>query len=345
MVSRVPRPLAVSLGDPAGVGPDIVMAAWQVRKERDISPFFVIGDPDVLEARALRLGIDTPLRACSPQDALDVFDAALPVIPLPSGVAVKPGKPAPATAPSTIEAIRRAVETVQTGEASAVVTCPIAKSVLYASGFTFPGHTEYLAALAAPNGETPPLPVMMIAGPELKTVPVTIHIPLSEVPTRLTGDLIATACRIVDRDMRARFGLSSPRIAIAGLNPHAGENGALGTEDDAVIRPTVKLLASEGLNVTGPLPADTMFHKSARETYDVAVCMYHDQALIPAKALGFDDAVNVTLGLPFIRTSPDHGTAFAIAGTGKARPDSMIAALKMAADMAKKAEAANNERI
>ena len=326
--------LAVSQGDPAGVGPDVVLGAWQQRSAREIPPFIFVGSPAVLSDRAKALGIEAPLRECTFAEATSCFDRAIPVLRLEAGADVVAGKPDVETAHTTIEAIRLAAEATMQGSAGAVVTCPIAKSVLYEAGFKFPGHTEYLAALAAASGDEPPLPVMMIAGPELKTVPVTIHIPLADVPSRLTKDLIIRTCRIVDRDLKARFGLRAPRLAVSGLNPHAGEDGALGKEDGAIILPAIKILQSEGINAVGPLPADTMFHKAARETYDIAVCMYHDQALIPAKALGFDDAVNVTLGLPFIRTSPDHGTAYSIAGTGKARADSMIAALKMAADMA-----------
>jgi 4-hydroxythreonine-4-phosphate dehydrogenase len=215
-----------------------------------------------------------------------------------------------------------------------VVTCPIAKKTLYEAGFAFPGHTEFLAALAEKATGEKALPVMMLAGPELRTVPVTIHIPLAEVAERLTGEAIFATGRIVAKALAERFGIARPRLAVAGLNPHAGEAGAIGREDEEVVRPAVEALRAEGIEAFGPLPADTMFHPRARAGYDAALCMYHDQALIPAKMIGFDEAVNVTLGLPFIRTSPDHGTAFDIAGTGKARPDSLIAALKLAHDMA-----------
>jgi 4-hydroxythreonine-4-phosphate dehydrogenase len=220
------------------------------------------------------------------------------------------------------------------GRAAAVTTNPIAKKSLYDSGFGFPGHTEFLAHLAqAATGEAR-LPVMMLAGPELRTVPVTIHVPLAKVPGLLSTDLIVATARVVAADLTLRFGIARPRLAIAGLNPHAGEDGAMGEEDRSVIAPAVAILAAEGIAAFGPLPADTMFHPQARATYDAALCMYHDQALIPAKTLAFDKAVNVTLGLPFVRTSPDHGTAFDIAGTGKARADSLIAALKLAARLA-----------
>ena len=226
------------------------------------------------------------------------------------------------------------MELTRAGRTAAVVTCPIAKSILYSAGFRFPGHTEYLADLAADADGKAPLPVMMIASPLLRTVPVTIHIPLIRIAEDLTEELIVETCRITARDLTARFGIAAPRLAVSGLNPHAGEGGALGKEDDAIVRPAIERLRAEGIDAFGPLPADTMFHAAARATYDVAICMYHDQALIPAKTLAFDDGVNVTLGLPFIRTSPDHGTAFSIASTGKAKPDSLVAALRMAAEMA-----------
>jgi 4-hydroxythreonine-4-phosphate dehydrogenase len=226
------------------------------------------------------------------------------------------------------------VELTTAARTRAVVTNPIAKSVLYASGFDFPGHTEYLADLASQNAGHAVTPVMLLAGPSLRVAPVTIHIPLRQVPDALTTDAIVETTRIVARDLGRRFGLARPRIAVSGLNPHAGEDGALGREDGEIILPAIALLKAEGLDVTGPLPADTMFHAEARAGYDAAICMYHDQALIPAKTLGFHDSVNVTLGLPFIRTSPDHGTAFSLAGKGQARADSLVAALNLAAKMA-----------
>ncbi len=329
--------LALTQGDPAGVGPDIAIAAWLKRDASNLAPFIYVGDPRVLADRAQHLGLAANIAECEFDRAVSTFSEALPVFAIDAGADVTPGKPDSKTANATIEAIRIAVSAVQAGRASAVVTCPIAKSVLYDAGFAFPGHTEFLAALANPNGQ-PPRPVMMIAGPQLRTVPVTIHIPLSHVPDALTQALIEETCRIVHHDMKRRFGLARPRLALSGLNPHAGEDGALGKEDDLVIRPAIEALRAEGINAFGPLPADTMFHERARADYDVAICMYHDQALIPAKTLSFDDGVNVTLGLPFIRTSPDHGTAFGIAGSGKARPDSLIAALKMAEQMASYSE-------
>lgn len=325
--------LALSIGDPSGIGPDVALAAYARRLDLKLPPFLLIADPAQIVARAKLLGLDVRVRKCGPDDAMDAFVEALPILPLQNRHSETPGTPHLENAAGTIEAIDRAVELTVSGKTTAVVTCPIAKKPLYDAGFRFPGHTEYLAHLAAPRGGAVPLPVMMLAGPLLRTVPVTIHIPLHDVTTQLTTKLIVETARIVDRDLRTRVGIANPRLAVAGVNPHAGEGGALGEEDDAIIRPAIEQLVAEGINAVGPLPADTMFHPAARETYDVALCMYHDQALIPAKALGFDDSVNVTLGLPFIRTSPDHGTAFGIAGTGKARPDSLIAALRMAARM------------
>jgi 4-hydroxythreonine-4-phosphate dehydrogenase len=322
------------MGDPAGIGPDVTLAAWSKRRAVGLPPFLLIADPDVIEARAVALGMAVRIAEATPSTAAQLFDDALPVLPLPCNAPVVAGKPDSAAAQAVIGSIEKAVELTLSRACSAVVTNPIAKAVLYAAGFGFPGHTEFLADLAIRATGEAVMPVMMLAGPKLRAIPVTIHMPLRKVPEVLTSELILRTVRIVDRDLRHRFGFVRPRLAVSGLNPHAGEGGALGAEDDAIVRPAIDRLAAEGLAVTGPLPADTMFHDRARATYDAAICMYHDQALIPAKALGFDDSVNVTLGLPFIRTSPDHGTAFPLAGTGEARPDSLIAALKLAAEMA-----------
>jgi 4-hydroxythreonine-4-phosphate dehydrogenase len=250
-------------------------------------------------------------------------------------VTAEPGAPDASSAPAALASIRRAVADVIEGAASAVVTNPIAKSVLYRNGFAEPGHTEFLGKLAAEASGRSMHPVMMLWSPELAVVPITIHLPLRDVPTVLTTDLILTTGWIVARDLRERFGIAHPRLAIAGLNPHAGEEGALGKEDAAVVAPAVAALRAEGIDARGPLPADTMFNARAREAYDAALCMYHDQALIPIKTVAFDHAVNVTLGLPFVRTSPDHGTAFDIAGTGKANETSLAAALQLAKRLAK----------
>jgi 4-hydroxythreonine-4-phosphate dehydrogenase len=253
------------------------------------------------------------------------------VVALGLPATAEPGEPDATSAPAAIASIDRAVADVVSGVAAAVVTNPVAKSVLYKGGFTDPGHTEYLAKLSFQQTGNPAWPVMMLWSPEVAVVPVTIHVPFQEVPQRLTRDLIFETGRVVARDLIDRFGIVQPRLAIAGLNPHAGEEGAMGKEDATVVRPAIERLIADGIDARGPLPADTMFHEAARKTYDAALCMYHDQALIPIKTLAFDHAVNVTLGLPFVRTSPDHGTAFDIAGTGKANPSSLVAALKLAA--------------
>jgi 4-hydroxythreonine-4-phosphate dehydrogenase len=252
-------------------------------------------------------------------------------VPLEASVSALPGKPDASSAPAAIASIRRAVADVLAGNAAAVVTNPVAKNVLYRSGFAEPGHTEFLAKLAQDATGMQLRPVMMLWAPELAVVPVTIHLPLRDVVSRLTSDLIVESGKIVERDLRERFRIARPRLAVAGLNPHAGEAGSLGEEDHMIVEPAVKRLQSDGIDVIGPLPADSLFHARARATYDVALCMYHDQALIPIKTLAFDHAVNVTLGLPFVRTSPDHGTAFDIAGTGGAKPLSLVAAILLAA--------------
>jgi 4-hydroxythreonine-4-phosphate dehydrogenase len=325
------RPLALTLGEPAGIGPDITLAAWRRRAELGLPPFYLLADPDFLAERARLLGIEVPLRVLAPEDAPHAFASALPVVALAETVTASPGKPDATSAPAAINSIRRAVGDVFAGRAHAVVTNPVAKAVLYRTGFAEPGHTEFLAKLAQEHTGRPWHPVMMLWSDELAVVPVTIHLPVREVPGRLTTDLIVKTGRIVARDLKERFGIPRPRLALAGLNPHAGEEGALGEEDSAIVAPAIEQLRAEGIDARGPLPADTMFHAAARRTYDAALAMYHDQALIPIKTLAFDHAVNVTLGLPFVRTSPDHGTAFDIAGTGRADPASLVAALKLAA--------------
>lgn len=327
-------PLALTQGDPAGIGPELALSAWQRREALALPAFAAIADLDHLARLARRLGRDVPLRACDWSDAVGCFADALPVIPLEQpAVAVEPGRPDSAHAAGTIASIATAVAAVRRGDASAVVTNPIAKSVLYEAGFTHPGHTEYLAHLAGDGGPEP-RPVMMLWCEELAVVPVTIHVPLRAVPGLLTSELIVETGRIVADALTRHFGIAAPRIAVSGLNPHAGENGALGTEDDAIIRPAIEALRGLRIDARGPFAADTMFHARARAGYDAALAMYHDQALIPIKTIAFDEGVNVTLGLPFIRTSPDHGTAFDIAGRGIARADSLCAALRLAARMA-----------
>ena len=327
----MPSPLALTLGEPAGIGPDITFAAWRRRAELGLAPFYLLADPAFVARRAERIAPDVTIAVVEPQAAGAAFETALPVVDIGVTVSAEPGHPDRSSAPAALTAIRRAVADVSTGVASAIVTNPIAKNVLYRSGFAEPGHTEYLGKLVEEATGVAVQPVMMLWSPELAVVPVTIHLALKDVVARLTTDLIVETGRIVARDLRDRFDIARPRLAIAGLNPHAGEDGALGDEDQTVVRPAVERLRSEGINARGPLPANSLFHEAARASYDVALAMYHDQALIPIKTLAFDHAVNVTLGLPFVRTSPDHGTAFDIAGTGRADPASLIAALQLAA--------------
>ena len=321
-------PLALTMGDPAGIGPEIALAAWRRRSAGD-APFFLLASAGHVAAIATRIGAEAPIIETEPGRAASVIGSGLPVVPLANPVAAEPGRPDARNAAATIESIARGVEAVREGAARAVVTNPIAKSVLYQAGFGFPGHTEYLGELAKAWGG-PSFPVMMIWSEALAVVPVTIHLALAEAIRALDTDLILRTARVVDRDLRARFGIAKPRLAFAGLNPHAGEGGAMGREEIAIIAPAIAALKAEGIAAVGPLPADTMFHAAARAGYDVALTMYHDQGLIPVKTLAFDEGVNVTLGLPFLRTSPDHGTAFDIAGRGIANPSSLIAALRLA---------------
>jgi 4-hydroxythreonine-4-phosphate dehydrogenase len=326
--------LALTLGEPAGIGPDLALTIWQSRAEFDIPPFYIIAEPDFLGRRAAQLGLRIPIERASAADAAAIFRDALPVAALDVSISAESGKPDASSAPAAIAAIRRGVADVMAGSAAAIVTNPIAKNVLYNSGFAEPGHTEFLAKLVQETSGKVLRPVMMLWSLELAVVPVTIHLPLREIFKHLSSELIVETGRIVARDLNKRFGLARPRLAIAGLNPHAGEAGTLGEEDRAIVAPAVAALVAEGIDAKGPLPADSMFHEGARASYDAALCMYHDQALIPIKTLAFDHAVNVTLGLPFVRTSPDHGTAFDIAGTGTADPTSLIAALRLAARLA-----------
>jgi len=328
------QPLALTLGEPAGIGPDLALAVWHRRVELNVPPFYVAADPQFLGRRAVSLGLNVPLSVVNPEAAVAAFHTALPVVALDVAASAEPGRPDRSSAPAALASIRRAVADVMRGAAAAVVTNPVAKNVLYKSGFAEPGHTEFLAKLVQEATGKVLRPVMLLWSPELAVVPVTIHLPLREIFKELTTELIVETGRIVARDLRTRFQLARPRLAIAGLNPHAGEDGALGEEDRAIVAPAVAQLASEGIEAHGPMPADSMFHEAARATYDVALCMYHDQALIPIKTLAFDHAVNATLGLPFVRTSPDHGTAFDIAGTGRADPASLVAALRLAARLA-----------
>ncbi len=327
------KPLALTSGEPAGIGPDIALEAWLRRAELDLPPFYLLGDRGFFAERAKILGLKIELADVRPEDARVTFANALPVVATGESATARPGLPDVTSANAALASIRHAVDHVRSGQASAVVTNPIAKSVLYRAGFRHPGHTEFLAELAADGGAAPQ-PVMMLWSPTLAVIPVTIHVSLRDALADLTTELIVSTARIAVADLKARFGIDAPRLAVSGLNPHAGEDGSLGTEDITVVAPAIDILRRDGINARGPLPADTMFHAAARKTYDCAICMYHDQALIPIKTIAFEDAVNVTLGLPFIRTSPDHGTAFDIAGTGKANPSSLVAALRLAARMA-----------
>jgi len=328
------KPLALTSGEPAGIGPDITIKAWQRRKQEALPPFYLLGDADLVHRRAKAMGAAIPLVEINcPEDAITAFADHLPVLATGHSATAGPGRPDDSSAEAVLASIRQAVSDVTSGRAGAVVTNPIAKAVLYRAGFRHPGHTEFLAELAAENGLIPQ-PVMLLWSPTLAVVPVTIHVSLSEAIAQLSTELIVATCRIAVRDLHRRFGIAGPRLALTGLNPHAGEDGTIGSEERTIIAPAVDALRAEGIDARGPLPADTMFHDAARRTYDCAICMYHDQALIPIKTLAFDDAVNVTLGLPFVRTSPDHGTAFDIAGSGRANPASLIAALHLAARMA-----------
>lgn len=316
-------PIALSCGEPAGIGPELAVSAWS--ELRADCPFFWIGDPRHLPDGTPVAMLDDPAQAGM------ASAKAFPVLPLPFAVPATPGIPSPENAAGVIHAIKRGVELVQSGAASALCTAPIHKKALVdGAGFAYPGHTEFLAALAGVDRV-----VMMLAGPELRVVPTTIHIALSDVPKVLTPDLLSDTLRITHDGLQHQFGIATPRIAVAGLNPHSGEGGMMGHEEMDWITDLVTQHAAQGMAVTGPHPADTLFHARARAGYDAAVCMYHDQALIPIKTLDFDRGVNVTLGLPFIRTSPDHGTAFDIAGQGIANPTSLIEALKLAQDMAR----------
>jgi 4-hydroxythreonine-4-phosphate dehydrogenase len=336
-MDRANKALALTLGDPAGIGPDVTLLAFAARRASTIPPFALIGDPDVLAERACMLGLAVRIETIGDASAaLSVFAEALPVLPVPVAGKVVAGRPSPAAAPAVRQSIEQAVALVCDGAASALVTNPISKAMLTRAGFGFPGHTEFLAAFAGLDTSDA---VMMLIGGGLKVVPVTIHIPLKEVTGALTTARIVETLLITARDVGRYFGVARPRIAVTGLNPHAGEDGTMGSEEIEIIVPAIEAARRQVPDVTGPHPADTLFHAEARKTYDVAVAMYHDQALIPVKTLAFDTGVNVTLGLPFVRTSPDHGTAFALAGTAEASPRSLIEALRLADAMQRNAGA------
>jgi 4-hydroxythreonine-4-phosphate dehydrogenase len=334
-VSRLPDPpLAISLGDPAGIGPEVIAKCWDNRSAFGLPPFVAIGDP-----RSVAAVWDGPIEiVADPRETDAAFDYGLPLIQVPAAQADLPGHPSVAGAHCSLDALELAVGLARSGSAGAVVTGPVAKEQLYAIGFQHPGQTEFVAERC---GVSPGNVVMMLAGPTLRTVPVTTHLEFVEVPQRLTSTLIESRGRATLRGLQRNFGIAQPRLAVSGLNPHAGEGGSLGREEIEIIAPAIAALAAEGWMVSGPHPADTMFHARARANYDAALCMYHDQALIPVKALHFEEAVNVTLGLPIVRTAPDHGTAFDIAGQDRADPRPMAAAIRMAAESAAvRAEAA-----
>ncbi len=322
------KPLAISMGEPAGLGPDLLLRLYAERATRNLPPFIVFGHAEFLAERAKRLGLDITIVEARADGAADLFGHALPVISIDGVVEDRPGEAQSTSAPVVIGAIEGAVAAVMTGECRALITAPIHKGALYQAGFRHPGHTEFLAELCGAK-----LPVMMLAHEDLRTVPLTIHVPIKDVPALITRDLILKTLRVMAHDLRSRFGIAVPRIAVAGLNPHAGEDGAIGREEIEVIGPAIAEAQAEGIDAVGPLPGDTLFFPPHWRQYDAVLAMYHDQALIPIKTVAFDAGVNVTLGLPFVRTSPDHGTAFGLAGTGKGSPSSFAAAIEMAHTM------------
>ncbi len=335
--ARLEGSLAVSLGDPAGIGPELIAEAWVRREQERLPPFFVVGCSEVLRAAAATRGIDLPIAQVTDlAQPTAWFATALPVLRV-GKAAYRPGKPDAKGAKLAIQSLERAVATVGVGVSDALVTGPTAKAALAEIGFEFPGQTEFVAAWCEVAAEDA---VMMLAGPSLRTVPITVHCALAEVPKKLTVALIRRRCAIVARALEHDFGIARPRLAVCGLNPHAGENGRMGREEIKIIAPAIAKLRADGIDATGPHPADALFAPHARGTYDVAIAMYHDQALVPLKALDFDQGVNVTLGLPIVRTSPDHGTAFDIAGKNVASPGAMIAAIRMAGEMAARRAAA-----
>ncbi len=325
-------PLAITMGEPAGIGPDLLLKLYAERFERKLPPFVVFGHLDFLRARAARLGLNLQIDAVSVDEASGVFGRALPVVAIAGLVEDTPGTPSDHSASVVIGSIAQAVDCAMTGHCRAVVTAPIHKGALYHAGFKHPGHTEFLAELCATGGHVL-LPVMMLAHDDLRTVPLTIHVPIKDVPGLINRRLIVDTLKVMAHDLRTRFHIPAPRIAVAGLNPHAGEGGTIGREDVEIIGPAIADAVAEGIDAVGPLPGDTLFYPPHWRQYDAVLAMYHDQALIPIKTVAFDAGVNVTLGLPIVRTSPDHGTAFDLAGTGRASPSSFAAAIAMADKM------------
>ncbi len=323
-------PLALTMGEPAGIGLDITIAAWCKREPLAITAFALIGLANAVRNRAECLGLHCPIVTIGDiAEAGEVFPTALPVLDSENGPDAMAGAPAPDLAPFVVQSIRDAVGLTLSGRARAVVTNPISKAALHRTGFAYPGHTEFLAALAIEAGFDAD-PVMMLASQELRVVPATVHIALKDVPGALSVAGLLSTIKVTACELERRFGIAEPRMAVTGLNPHAGEDGVMGREEIDIIAPAIEAARAAGLKVSGPWPADTLFHAAARETYDAVIAMYHDQALIPFKTIAFDTGVNVTLGLPFVRTSPDHGTAFSLAGTGRASPASLIEAIRMA---------------
>ena len=330
MNGRLQPPLAVSMGEPAGIGPDLILKLYAERDEHELPPFIVVGSMAFLAARARRLGLNINFAQTTPGRAAADFPVALPVLHIEGLVPDKPGETSPLSGKVVIESISRAVTETLNGACRAIVTAPIHKAALYSAGFKYPGHTEYLAALCARANAPAPLPVMMLVHEELRVVPLTIHVPVRDVPALITPKLIRDTVLVVEHDLRTRFGIEEPKLAITGLNPHAGESGRIGTEDRDIILPAVIDLQHNGTRVDGPFAADSVFYPPNWRKYDAVIAMYHDQALIPIKTVAFEEAVNVTLGLPIVRTSPDHGTAFDIAGTGEGSTASFLAAIRLA---------------
>ena len=326
------KPLALTMGDPAGIGGELSLKAWLALRKTG-STFVLLDDPERLERLARHMGLAVPIRTVEDAaSAVAVFRSALPVWPVPLSAIPVPGRPDGANADAVVASIEQATKLALAGEVGAVVTNPINKAALYQAGFAYPGHTEFLAALTGASGQQ----IMMLASPMLRVVPVTVHASLRDSIAMLTSEMIVAASRTTAAALRRDFGIASPRLAVAGLNPHAGEQGALGSEETTLVQPAIDTLRADGIDVSGPWPPDTMFTAAARARYDVAICMYHDQGLIPLKTLDMDHGVNVTLGLPIVRTSPDHGTAFDIAGKGVADPTSLLAALELAALLAQR---------
>lgn len=321
------NPIAVSIGDPSGIGPEVIAKAWERRSIYQLRPFFAVGD-----RRSISNIWEGPVTTVvTPEEAAEQYDRALPIMHVEDADDIVPGQPNVQGARCALHSLELAAGLARSGAAGAIVTGPVAKAQLYGIGFTYPGQTEFIAercGVAALNT------AMMLVGPDLRTVPVTIHVPLRDVPERLSTELIVSRVRVTERGLVRNFGIGAPRIAVAGLNPHAGEGGAIGTEEIEIIAPAIEQLRAEGVNISGPHSPDTLFHPRARATYDAAICLYHDQALIPIKTLYFDEGVNTTLGLPIVRTAPDHGTAFEIAGKNQAEPGAMIAAIRIAAECA-----------